>query len=285
VLPNGAWQPIKKAIVEAMFSKKSANIMAVLRSACAGADVICLQECALSFAEGDKLLETYHKITPSDADPSRAQNSIVLLKKTRFPEGAAVEVTTDAMKALGEKSGVDKGDLLVLKVRDDAGAEFVVASFHGDTNGLKTKPVVAAVAGLAEASTNLIFGLDANTYLVHEQDKWQGVDDFLAHCGTLGLRSCWTEGKPMSECLTTCHARTFAQPQLNKAIRKAELLSKGDVSPKDHILIRTAGSLEARSCNKDNTGMRSYKEQTPFPSLRFASDHAIVTAVLAPPKA
>lgn len=296
VLPKGGWQPIKKSIVDALFSKKSANVLKVLRDACAGADILCLQECAHTFADGDTFLETYHKVVPGDADPSRAQNSIVLLKKDRFPNGAE-ELTTEAMAFLGEKSGVDKGDLLVLRAEDSAGKKFLVASFHGDTNGLKSKAVVSTVARVLEnqePGCQLVFGLDANTYPKHEA-KWQGVDDFLEHCGSLGLQSCWR--KPMTECLTTCCARTFIQPQLNKAIRKADIFSKGDISPKDHILILTPGdkdrlaaincgqdNLEAIRCSKDNTGNRSYKENTPFPSLSFPSDHAVVTAVLAPPK-
>merc|ERR1711879_451042 len=93
-----------------------------------------------------------------------------------------------------------------------------------------------------------------------------------------GLRSCWPESADMSECCTTCHARTFLQPQLNKAVRSSEMLSKGDVNPKDHILVQ-ADAYDVVSCIKDNTGENSFVEKQVFPSLHFPSDHAIVAAI------
>jgi len=279
IMPNGTWLPIKQSIVEAIFSKKTRNTLSILKDAYAGVDVICLQECAIDFGNGDSLLERYHKVAASDADPDRAQNSLLLLDKKTFPYSFA-DLTSQALDGL---EGVAKGDLVLIRTRTVSGMDLLLGSFHGDTNGLKSKPVVSAVTSVLEkqeAKCHLIFGLDANTYLKKEEG-WQGVDDFVAHCSSLGFRSCWPEDKSMGECCTTCHARTFLQTQFNKAIRRADLLTKGDVSPKDHILI-SSGDFDVTACSKDNTGCRLYLEQTPFPSLDFPSDHAVVSCVLAP---
>jgi len=241
--------------------------------------VICLQESAVDFGNGDNLLERYHKVAPCDADPDRAQNSLLLLCKKTFPQDSFVDLTSTALDGL---EGVAKGDLVLVRAKTASGMDLLLGSFHGDTNGLKSKPVVSAVASVLEkqeVKCHLIFGLDANTYLKKEEG-WQGVDDFVAHCSSLGLRGCWPEDKSMADCCTTCHARTFLQTQFNKAIRRADLLAKGDVSPKDHILI--SGDFDVTACNKDNTGRRLYLEQTPFPSLDFPSDHAVVSTVLVP---
>ena len=49
---------------------------------------------------------------------------------------------------------------------DVQGRSYLLASFHGDTNGLATLPVVAAVHALAQRMPGhrLVFGLDANTW-------------------------------------------------------------------------------------------------------------------------
>jgi len=280
IMPAGTWLPIKQSIVEAIFSKKTRNTLNILKSVYAGVDVICLQECSVDFGTGDSLLERYHKIVPCNADPDRAQNSLLLLRKKTFPKDVFVDLTSEALTGL---EGVAKGDLVLVRTRTASGMDVLLGSFHGDTNGLKSKPVVSAVASVLEkqeVKCCLIFGLDANTYLKKEEG-WQAVDDFVAHCSSLGMRSCWPEDKCMADCCTTCHARTFLQTQFNKAIRKADLLIQGDVSPKDHILISN-GDFDVTACNKDNTGRRLYLEKTPFPSLDFPSDHAVVSTVLAP---
>lgn len=49
-----------------------------------------------------------------------------------------------------------------------------------------------------------------------------------------GLTSCWGNSPDPKQILTTFNARTFLQPQLNKAVRMSEKESKGDVNPKVH---------------------------------------------------
>jgi len=69
------------------------------------------------------------------------------------------------------------------------------------------------------------------------------------------------------------------QPQLQKAARSHEKVAKGDQNPKDFILFPKAGFHVLRA-NKDNTGERKYVEDMVFPTLRFPSDHGIVSATL-----
>ena len=67
--------------------------------------------------------------------------------------------------------GQSKGDLFVIKADHVDGTKYLFASFHGDTNGLLTIPVVTAVHDYAkskQSTRKLVFGMDANTY---EMDK------------------------------------------------------------------------------------------------------------------
>jgi hypothetical protein len=58
----------------------------------------------------------------------------------------------------------------------------VLASFHGDTDGLATLPVLEAVHAvvLAHPDHVLVFGLDANVYLKPNGTKQQGLSGFMA---------------------------------------------------------------------------------------------------------
>ena len=146
----------------------------------------------------------------------------------------------------------------------------------------------------------LVFGLDANTYEVGSGSK-QGVAEFAtafvldgytscwgqlhasAHNGASSLpiryTSCWGD-QPDPKSDTTYNARTFLQPQLQKAARIDEKVSKGDKNPKDFILFsKNAFTLQAAT--KDNTGERRYIKDMVFPTLSFPSDHGIVAASLA----
>jgi hypothetical protein len=185
----------------------------------------------------------------------------------------------------------------------------MLASFHGDTNGLATIPVINAMhkyislleinnevmthsSGEGGAGTDcvkspiLLFGLDANTYETHEQGKRQGVVEFAERLKTLGLTTCWGDVDPSIH--TTYNARTFLQPQLNKAVRMSERAKSPltDKNPKDHIVFR-AGDLRAYAggcvsgvVSRDNTGEGIFDADIPFPTLNFPSDHAIVCADL-----
>ena len=82
-------------------------------------------------------------------------------------------------------------------------------------------------------------------------------------------------------------ARTFLQPQLNKAIKMINRHKKGyanpDFNPKDFIIFyKNQFYIESNSTIKDNTGKKIYNENTCFPTLEFPSDHAIISTLLIP---
>jgi len=155
------------------------------------------------------------------------------------------------------------------------------ASFHGDTNGLATIPVVTAVHSFATTKRRahkLLFGMDANTYEKPEKDQ-QGVVAFAEFFTGKFMNSCYGK-KPNPKNYTTFCARTHLQPQLNKAASITERDVKGDRNPKDFIVFYDS-DFEVYSTTKDNTGKAHYVDDMVYPTLSFPSDHAITATVLA----
>ena len=92
----------------------------------------------------------------SSLDGKRDQNSIILLRRDYFDLNTLQEHTSEVMAALQSVEGgkpvpVANGDVFVISVHDVFGRPYLLASFHGDTNGLATKPVLAAVDAAARA--------------------------------------------------------------------------------------------------------------------------------------
>jgi hypothetical protein len=106
----------------------------------------------------------------------------------------------------------------------------------------------------------------------------QGVVEFAQDFVSKGYSSCWGDA-PDPDNHTTFNARTFLQPQLQKAAKASEKAAKGDKNPKDHIVF-TKTAFEVASTIKDNTGDREYLEGVIFPTLAFPSDHGVVYSVL-----
>jgi hypothetical protein len=62
------------------------------------------------------------------------------------------------------------------------------------------------------------------------------------------LTSCWGD-KPNPKNFTTFNARTFLQPQLNKAAKKEDKVAKGDINPKVRMALAAAvGELSNPFC-------------------------------------
>ena len=85
---------------------------------------------------------------------------------------------------------------------------------------------------------------------------------------------------------TTYNARTFVQPQLQKAVRLAEF-HKGDCNPKDYVVFSPAvfrraatGGVPVRDNTGGGGGAGGAFVETPIPSLVWPSDHAAVIACL-----
>ena len=284
------WQPLKRTMVENLNKKKVPHTLEILSSVYSNSDIIALQEVSLSFinqAASGPLGQTYHVIAPGDLDAVRDQNSVIFLNKNTFPAGATNEIS--ALVSASFPEGVDvpvaKGDILAITTTDKDGTPYVVASFHGDTNGLATKPVLDAIVKAmssdpALVAHKLIFGLDANTYEKATPGKTQDVLDFGKRYVSHELTSCWGD-VPKANNYTTFNARTYLQPQLNKACKSSEKRSKGDVNPKEFILFQKDTFAVERTW-KDNTGKKEFIEDMAFPTLDFPSDHGILATVLVP---
>ena len=161
----------------------------------------------------------------------------------------------------------------------------LLASFHGDTNGLASTPVVSAVRALAAAEgLPVLFGLDANTHAALDpKGARKHVDEFvgeLAAGDAPPLAHSWT-GAPADWTTTYC-ARTFLQPQLNKAVRAADAQTSPltDRNPKDFLLFSPSAFDVTEPCVRDCTGAKTFDASSYLPTLTFPSDHAIVSAAL-----
>jgi len=286
------WQQLKKVMVENLNKKKVPHTMQILETTYIDSDIITLQEVSSSFidqARASKLGQKFHIVAPVDLDAVRDQNSVICLNKKTFPNGIGVEISSlvsDAFPA-GVDVPVAKGDILAITATNKKGMKFVIASFHGDTNGLATKPVLDAAVKVLESDSKLaghelIFGMDANTYEHAKPGKQQDVLDFGRNYVSHGLTSCWGD-VPNPANYTTFNSRTYLQPQLNKACKIDEKRKNGDVNPKDFILFRKS-SFSVVHTWKDNTGRKEYIEDTAFPTLEFPSDHGILATIIEPTK-
>ena len=254
-------------------------------------DIVMLQEVSGAFVDEtkarSKLDETFWIVAPEDMDAVRDQNSVIFLNRKTFPDGYAAEITSlvEGSFPEGVKVPIAKGDILAITARDRDGIDYVIASFHGDTNGLATKPVLDAILDATSsepslAEHKLLFGLDANTYERAKPRKQQCVLDFGRHYVSRGLTSCWGD-VPDPWNYTTFNSRMYLQPQLNKACKKSDKRSNGDVNPKDFILFGRDDFVVERTW-KDNTGEGAYLEDTAFPTMKFPSDHGILATVIKP---
>mmetsp|Transcript_75501 Transcript_75501/g.125891 ORF Transcript_75501/g.125891 Transcript_75501/m.125891 type:complete len:569 (-) Transcript_75501:750-2456(-) len=283
VSPTGKWQVLRQQMCEALNQHKDERTLEILARTYDDADLVFLQETAMAFvksAEDDETLGQRYLVLKSESlDGKRDQNSLILLRKSLFVADTIVEHTDAVMSSFSKSVPVANGDLLVMGVDDTLGRKYLLASFHGDTNGLATLPVFSAVTHLAATmpERRLIFGLDANTY-EHGSASKQDVLEFARAFVAEGYTSCWGDS-PDPTNHTTFNARTFLQAQLQKAARSNEKISKGDKNPKDFILFPKSAYNILRT-TKDNTGKQKYIEGMVFPTLEFPSDHGVLSTVL-----
>jgi len=282
------WQPLKRTMVDSLNKQKVPHTLELLDKVYGNSDIITLQEVSSSFideAKAGPLGRRYWINAPADMDAVRDQNSVIMLSKKTFPSGEVTEITDKVYESFPKdiKVPVAKGDINAITAVDYEGTPFVIASFHGDTNGLATIPVNDAIVKTLNKDPNLsthklIFGLDANTYEHAKPGKTQDVMEWGKSYTGLGLSSCWGD-VPQKSNYTTFNARTFLQPQLNKACKSTEKREKGDVNPKDFIVFRNS-DFKVIETWKDNTGERKFIEDMAFPTLNFPSDHGILATVL-----
>eukprot|EP00802_Teleaulax_amphioxeia_P005775 Tamp_05779.p1 GENE.Tamp_05779~~Tamp_05779.p1 ORF type:complete len:578 (+),score=107.65 Tamp_05779:81-1736(+) len=283
-----SWQPIRTNICEALNRHKNDKIKEILKKTYFDSHVIMLQETASAFVadlrNDPEISGKYLVVSPAGASAKRDQNSLILLDKRAFVVSSVTEVTDKILKHDETKAISAPGDVLAITATTSGHQTLLLVSFHGDTNGLATKPLVSAImqalrSDFSENPPALVLGMDGNTYKKHS-DSYQGVEDLQHMLVALGLSSIWGDTPdPLKP--TTCNARTYLQPQLNKAVSKEETFTKGDVNLKDWIVFRKG---EFASINgtvvRDNQGTGHYTERMVFPTLDFPSDHAVVAATL-----
>ena len=132
----------------------------------------------------------------------------------------------------------------------------------------------------SKPSHTLLFGLDANTYAQAKPGKQAAVLDFLADVKSKG----WAATSGATPVLTTFNARTFLQPQLQKACKADEKAKKGDCNPKDFLLFNPA-ILAVADFGRDNTTKKVYEEEMVVPTLDWPSDHGLLYSTLLPVEA
>jgi hypothetical protein len=281
---KNSWQSIKHTLCYALIKNKFENTINIIRTCYSSADIIFLQESAAAFvgklnSELDKL---FLVIQPKLLDGRRDQNSLILVRRTRFYCSAVEEITDDVLNNLGG-DWVAPGDLIAVSIQGVCGRKFLLASFHGDSNGLSTQPLMIALNALARDDYRghvLVCGLDANT----DSDKGaadagprslHGFNQCIRGCGMI---SCWG-AEPDPALYTTCNSRTSLQPQLHKAVRMRDRVAKAQRNLKDWI-VAFDFQMQPVGTARDNSGRRLFTEDIVFPTLHFPSDHAIVSTRL-----
>jgi len=295
--PGGAinWHQLKVKLCDALVVNKQRSVIRILaeQPTYCNADVVFLQECAGSFIEAFKQDETlsskFWLLAPKVVDHVRDQNSLLLVSKSKLDDASMAEEVSISGTVAGDVPVAD-GDFCAFSVPlvvegEEESQKVVLASFHGDTAGLASTPVVGAVRKLAaDLGLPVVMGLDANTH-AHEDPKGatKYVKSFLADLeeGPEPLAHSW-EGEDTTKWHTTFNARTFLQPQLNKAVRFEERHTSKltDNHPKDWILFSGSVFDVAEAAVKDNTGKYSFTDGIDFPTLTFPSDHALVSTTL-----
>ncbi len=192
---------MRNDICEKLNFKKNDHTIDILVDSYQSSDVVFLQEVGKSFvnaAHTSQLNSIYNIFGPASMDTGeRDQNSILLLKKDLFKD--ILEVTDEILAELqgsvlqGKKSPVMAGDIVGYLATDvKTLTKYLFASFHGDTNGLATIPIVQAVVNYAKSKRpdyKIVFGMDANTYATPEPDQ-QGVVQFAEFYRSLNLNTC-----------------------------------------------------------------------------------------------
>ena len=288
------WQQLKNSLHKSLYERKAALCISILQEQYGDADVIFIQEASEAFAARAGVCLDHFVLRPAGVDGRRSQLSLILARKSRFFRHTARDLTEEVLRRLPSRC-TTAGDLCVFEVDSHEGP-CLLASFHGDSEGACTAPVLTALHDLARERCphhTLLFGLDANTAVKPadapggERGEPRGrpagaagldAGGFSALLADLGLGSCW-QGQDLRGLWTTFNARTYLQPQLHKAVGLEGVLDRRHMRLRDWLVFR-AGQLAVAAVERDNTGRRGRFESRVMPSQAFPSDHAIVAAKL-----
>lgn len=294
------WHGVKMSLCRTLSTNKVALTLSILESQYIGCEIVFLQECSAAFVDAltatPALEQQYHVLKPAALDVKRDQNSLILVAKNSFDASSSAEVTSEVEAKLKEDGSATlaKGDLCAYVVAPpaaDGGPSWLLCSFHGDTDGLASIPVINAIEAVRAARGSpplrLLVGLDANAYCAGAPGKKLGAAEFVKACTERGLGDCWNGrcADAPRECCTTFNARTYLQPQLNKAVSRscAAADPNTDKNPKDYIVFDASQLEPAGEPLRDNQGVRGqFDADAPFPTLRFPSDHAALMSQLRP---
>ena len=168
------WRPIKLSLCEAFNQNKGSKVISIIEESYTDTDVIFIQEAAAAFVEAAKacLGRQFLIIRPYLLDGFRNQNSIILARRGFFKEGSTVDVTDHIIRLAGGIKWIVPGDLCALTLQGADGKRYLLASFHGDTNGRASLPVLKALNEAVKCFYHdhiLLCGIDANTHKTHSE--------------------------------------------------------------------------------------------------------------------
>ena len=238
---QSSWEKIRSNLCTALIKEKEQQVCRIVAQAYSDRDVIFIQEAAVALVRKaslhPELSGKFAILVPSKLDSKRDQNSLIFVDRARFDAASHIDVTACVAEALGGDF-IDAGDLFVVSILGLGGRRWLLASFHGDSNGLSTQPVVSALHRAHQMTFKdhvLLAGIDANTQS-HGHDRYHhGVGEFRALLRARRMVSAWDgERDPLIK--TTCSARTSLQPQLSKAVPFHKRFSGATVSLKDWLL-------------------------------------------------
>jgi hypothetical protein len=244
------WRDIKQGICQALIHGKEQGVCRIISQAYLDIDVFFLQESSAILVhrlhECPPLEAKFAVLVPRVLDSRRNQNSLILVDRARFRAPTSADVTADVLALLGG-AFVSPGDLHAVSIEDVAGRRWLLASFHGDSNGLSTQPVLACLHQAARARFPdhvLLVGADANTQSVALDSFHRGVEGFRKFLRDAGMLSSW-DAAPAAP-TTTCSARSFLQPQPHKAVLHAQRL-RANRHLKDWLIAYDAQVLRVRA--------------------------------------
>ena len=148
------WEGIRRRLCDALIHGRDARACEILHCSYASSHIIFLQEMSSSFvrvAHTHAALSASHALLlPNAFDGARDQNSAVLVHRGRFRADTCADVTRRVLDCVAGDF-LAPGDLFAASVADAAGRRWLLVAFHGDGNGLSTRPALAGLHAACQA--------------------------------------------------------------------------------------------------------------------------------------
>ena len=246
------WRSLAKAF-NAVCNHKDKYVIDILQKA--NSDVYFIQEAIACDLFAKELFEV---ISPEGGQGK--QDSVIALRKCFW------KVT---QRLHFDDPRLEPGDLVAVKARHAlTGKEYVLASFHGDTNGIATIPVLQLIFAASDVDRDrVIIGADTNAHSSIRNNALN-FNDLIYFIKAHNMTASNSQGR-----VTKRNMRTFYQAQSLKG--KWRNSSDMDEDPKDQIIV--GSEVEVRMAGIDFTGNREETDDL-IPNEIFPSDHALVWA-------